>query len=556
MMATRITRRQALVGASLALLLPMAHSRAAAPKSKAHTVFAHGVASGDPDQTSVVLWTRVSGSQDSVTCRWLVATDNEFLNVVASGNKQTDAALDHTVKVVVEGLRPGQQYYYKFEHPKAISTIGRTRTLPVGHVESLNLAVVTCSNYAFGYFNAYEVIANDPDVDLVLHLGDYIYEHGIDAYGGDVGQRIGRSHKPTHEIISLADYRQRHAQYKTDPCSQAMHAQHPMIVIWDDHESTNNPWMGGAANHQPNEGSWTKRRADSLQAYYEWLPIREPKSGNTRLEYWRHYKFGDLASLITLESRHTGRSKQIEYKDYQEDLNTVDEALAFRQKVLGNPERTMLSDKMEAFLTTELAESVHAKRRWRMIGNQSVMAKAISPKLNAPYFEQLKTNLDAAASRRLGELTRLGELELPDDLDTWEGYSVARERFYQIAKDADASDLLVLSGDSHSYWQNQLFDANNKAMGVELGATGITSPRSLLAFGEEGLRHFDEANAANNKEIVWADGRHRGFIRLNINHQRVQADYIIVSTVESRQYTTETIRSVDITKAGNSLAFT
>ena len=183
------------------------------------------------------------------------------------------------------------------------------------------------------------------------------------------------------------------------------------------------------------------------------------------------------------------------------------------------------------------------------------MAKSISPKLDSPFFAQLGNKLDTAAQRRLEGLTRLGELELPDDLDAWAGYPAARERFYQIAKDAKASDLLVLSGDSHSYWQNRLFDDNHKAMGVELGSTGISSPRSLLAFGNEGLKRFDEANAANNEEIVWADGRHRGFIRLNINQQRVHADYITVSTVESRQYTTQTIRSVDIIKAGDTLDF-
>lgn len=560
-MTKKVTRRRALLGASAALLYPVVHGKEAgsdlASESAASTGsgFFHGVASGDPDASSVVIWTRLSGYQAPVTCRWLVATDENFSHVVTTGKKRTDGALDYTVKVLVEGLEPGRQYYYKFESPEKISPTGRTRTLPVGNVESLTLAVATCSNFAFGYFNAYEVIANDNSIDLVLHLGDYIYEYGVDGYGGQAGRRIGRSHEPKHEIVSIDDYRERHAQYKSDVCSKAMHARHPLIVIWDDHESANNPWMEGAQNHQDSEGDWTKRRDASLQAYYEWMPIREPKTGHTREAYWRHYKFGDLASIITLESRHTGRSKQITYGDHLKDLTKAAQASKFRTEVIGNPSRTMLSTSMSNFLASEIAESVDAKRSWRLIGNQSVMAKSISPKLDTPFFDQLRKKLNAGAQRRLDGLTRLGELEVQADLDAWDGYPAARERFYEIAKNAGAQDLLVLSGDSHSYWQNQLFDEDENPMGVELGATGVSSPRSLLAFGEEGLRKFDETNAANNKEIVWADGRHRGFIKLSINQTSARADYIAVSTVESRQYTSRTIRSVDIVKSSSSLKF-
>ena len=164
-------------------------------------------------------------------------------------------------------------------------------------------------------------------------------------------------------------------------------------------------------------------------------------------------------------------------------------------------------------------------------------------------------SLDKAGSDKLKSLTRFGELELPDDLDTWEGYPAARERFYNIAKSAGASDLLVLSGDSHSFWANQLFDENNKPMGLELGATGVTSPRSLLVLGDEGLKRFDEANAEDNKEIVWSDGRHRGFIRLSIDHQKVHADFIAVSNVETREYVIQPIRAFDIEKEGETLRY-
>lgn len=554
-MTTKITRRQALLAASAAILLPVAHGQGSTLTRPSSKIFAHGVASGDPDESSVVIWTRLSGSEGALSTRWRVATDNSMLNVVASGNAQTDQSRDYTIKVVVEDLDPGQQYFYDFETGGETSVIGRTKTLPVGHVESLVFAVVTCSNYAFGYFNAYDAIANDMSVDLVVHLGDYIYEHGEDGFGGDVAARIGRPHNPSHETLTLRDYRTRHAQYKTDVASQAMHAQQPLIVIWDDHESANNPWMNGAENHDQSEGDWNARRQASLQAYYEWLPIREPAIGGTMAEYWRHFKFGDLVSLITLESRHTGRSQQLSYDDYLPNFQTLEQAQEFKESVLEDTSRNMLSEPMEDFLAAQLKESVEANRRWRLIGNQSVIAKSISPKLNKPFFEELMKSLDEAGTTKLKSLTRFGDLELPDDLDTWEGYPAARERFYDIAKAAGASDLLVLSGDSHSFWANQLFDKNDKAMGLELGATGVTSPRSLLVLGDEGLKRFDESNAADNKEIVWSDGRHRGFIRLSIDHQKVHADFIAVSNVETREYEIQPVRAFDIEKVDESLKF-
>jgi len=399
------------------------------------------------------------------------------------------------------------------------------------------------------------VIANDPDIDLVVHLGDYIYEYGPDGYGGEAGRRIGRDHQPPHEILTLVDYRQRHAQYKTDSGSKTMHARHPLIVIWDDHESANNPWMGGAENHDDGEGDWATRRAESLQAFYEWMPIRDPHSGLAREEYWRHYKFGDLASLITLESRHTGRSKQIDIDHYLDSISNKTDVQELINTVIGAPDRDLLSGKMKQFLAEALAESVRVNRRWRIIGNQSVMAKRIAPNLSDPFFATLRNDLVDKARKRLDGLTLHGNLELPVDLDSWNGYPAAREGFYQISKEAGARDLLVLAGDSHSFWQNALYDAAGESMGVELGATGITSPRSLLALGQEGLRRYDELNAANNPEVVWTEGRYRGFIRLEIDHDGAHADFVTVTNVESRNYNTQIVRSVDIESRGGTLRY-
>ncbi len=555
-MIRKLTRREALIGVSSTLLLPAACSQTGiAPDAASDATFMHGVASGDPDTKSVVIWTRVSNRDSQTNVAWRVAIDADFRNVVARGQYKTDASHDYTVKVVVDDLNPGQEYFYQFDVDGNRSPAGRTKTLPVGHVDRLVLAVATCSNYPFGYFNAYEVIANDPTIDLVVHLGDYIYEYGPDGYGGEAGRRLGRDHEPPHEALTLVDYRQRHAQYKTDSGSKAMHARHPLIVIWDDHESANNPWMGGAQNHQDGEGDWETRRAESLQAFYEWLPIRDPHDGGSREEYWRHYKIGDLASLITLESRHTGRSKQIVMDDYVEDINSKADVGEFANTVIGSPDRNLLSSEMEQFLGDELAESVRANRRWRIIGSQSVMARRTAPDLSDPFFAALRRDLVDDAMNMLDGLTQAGSLGLPVDLDSWNGYPVARENFYQISKDAGVRDLIVIAGDSHSYWQNALYDAAGESMGVELGSTGITSPRSLLDLGLEGLRHYDELNAANNREVVWTEGRYRGFIRLEIDHDGAHADYVTVTNIESRNYNTQIVHSVDIESRGGTLRY-
>lgn len=564
-MIKKITRRHAIKLVSGAILLPVAcshlpQSTDAADNALAHgsdsvRIFAHGVASGDPDQSSVVIWTRISEASAAVNVDWQVATDASFNHIAASGNTRTDSRRDYTVKVVAADLKPGQSYYYRFVANGVHSALGQTRTLPVGHVKLLVFAVATCSNYPFGHFNAYDAIAKDPTIDLVIHLGDYIYEYGVEGFGGESGKQLGRNHHPSHETLTLEDYRQRHAQYKTDQGSLAMHARHPLVVMWDDHETANNPWMGGAKNHQADEGSWQARRTASLQAYFEWMPIRDPAGGLTQQQYWRHYKFGDLASLITLESRHTGRSHQISYNQHLPGIDSDEKALHLVDNIVGATDRNMLSPAMEDFLRAELAESVAAGRRWRMIGNQTVVAKAISPKMNYPFFEQLKPQLNAKATGMLNELTHLGKYDLPADLDTWDGYPVAREKFYQVAKDAGVNDLLVLSGDSHSYWANQLFDDKNQSMGVELGATGISSPRSLMALGEEAMQRYDHLNMAANKEIVWADGRHRGFIRLSINHDGGHADFIAVSNVETPQYETKVVHAVDIVNQQGALSF-
>ena len=550
-----LTRRQILSGLSASLLLPVG-LRVPGATANPDSVFQHGVASGDPDHSSVVLWTRLTTTASVAECEWEIAENPTFDHTLQRGRSATGQQRDHTVKVVVDGLKPGATYYYRFRAGAQTSPVGRTRTLPNGALDYLGLAVASCSNFPFGYFNAYEAIARDESVEFVLHLGDYLYEYGPDGYGGGIGTQLGRQHNPPREMVSLADCRLRHAQYKADAQSREMHAAHPLIPLWDDHESTNNPWQEGAENHQPaTEGSWRTRRSASLQAWYEWMPVREPGLGEDPAAYWRHFRFGDLASLVTLETRHTGRAQQIDYDIPALLEMTPAAAVAFLRDVVGAPGREMLSADMQAFAATALAESVSAARPWRLLGNQIPMARMSAPRLDAADMSYLKSRVSSENLQRAQYFQRLGELGLPLYLDPWDGYPRAREAFYQSCRDVGVNDLVVLTGDSHSFWQNALYDNGGRAMGVELGTTGITSPGDFLEFGTEGARRMDERLVSSNPEVLWTNGISNGYLRLRVTPERLQADFVKVSNILSREYHTGMLRSVVMSHSDSGLRY-
>ncbi len=268
--------------------------------------FGHGVASGDPLSDRVILWTRITTTgADPVALDFVVATDAALSQIVRSGQTTTDLGRDHTVKIDVDGLQPDTTYYYRFASGGVHSPIGRTKTLPLGDTGRVRLAVVTCASLAQGYFNAYRRIAERADLDLVLHLGDYIYEFG-NGEDGNV-----RLYEPPNEIVSLSDYRTRYAQYRRDADLQELHRQHPMVAIWDDHEFADNAYADGALNHTAaTEGAWPARVAAALQAYYEWMPIRVVDPANLRKNN-RSFALGNLADLLLLEERLNARSGQL-----------------------------------------------------------------------------------------------------------------------------------------------------------------------------------------------------------------------------------------------------
>src|SRR5690606_23357089 len=322
-------------------------------------LFQHGVASGDPLADRVVLWTRVTtppsrSAIGPVEVTWQVAEDEALSRVVARGRTLARPDRDFTVKVDAAGLQPGRPYFYAFEAGGQRSPVGRTRTFAENGVERLRLAVMPCSNYAAGYFNAYRGVAERDDLDAVLHLGDYIYESAENAFADT--RASGRARLPLGEAATLDEYRRLYATYRSDPDLQAAHRRHPFIVVWDDHEIASNAWLGGADNHSPRQGDWAVRLAAAYRAYVEWLPVREAPDGDRRL--YRRFRAGDLADLIVLDTR--------SLRDRQITTATASQ--------LTDSARTLLGAAQEAWLFEQLRESAKARTRWRLLGQQVLFA--------------------------------------------------------------------------------------------------------------------------------------------------------------------------------------
>lgn len=532
----KIDRRKALA------LLGLGAATPAAAQSSTVT-FDHGVASGDPGQDRVVLWTRITPQNpgSDVAYTWTLNPVDRRAGGAKSGSGITGPARDYTVKVDVAGLDPGRAYTYEFKAAGATSPLGRTRTLPAGPVQDVVLAIASCSLYPNGYFNAYQAIADLPRVDAVLHLGDYIYEYGgPGTYGMDSPVAAERPHDPPREIVSLADYRRRHAQYKSDPAAQAAHARAPWIVVWDDHETTNDSFVGGAQNHTPaTEGDWTVRKAAALKAYFEWMPIREPKSGGALAEAaMRSFDFGDLASLIMVETRLTARDSQATLDGDAPEIDGKRDLTKLKAKV-ADPSRRMMSPAQEAWIGGELRRSVKAGHAWQVIGNQVVMARVNLPSPKKELTPEQYAAIPASARNRVARYEAAAALGLPAGLDMWDGYPADRERLYDQFKMANARPIVV-SGDSHSFWANELSDAAGRRVACEFGTTGITSPGG----GEfaPGLNSGDLIAKAN-PEVLFNDQVSKGFVLLTLTRDQAKGEMVAVSTIVAKDFTTRVVKA-------------
>jgi alkaline phosphatase D len=470
-------------GATVAAWPVVANAGQAVPAER--RTFRHGVASGDPLTDRVILWTRVTLPDGvratAVPVTWRIATDEGLQRVVARGTAQAAPTRDFTVKVDARGLAPGRTYYYGFDASGETSPVGRTRTIGTDP-SRVRLAVASCSNYPAGFFNAYRAIANQADLDAVLHLGDYIYEFANGVYGD--GTASGRVPLPATEAITLADYRQRYATYRSDVDLQAVHARHPFIAIWDDHESANDSWSGGAAAHDGSKGPWPTRKAAAARAFMEWLPVREAAGG---LQLYRSFTFGRLADLFMLDGR-TYRDQQVSMGD----SHVVDAG------------RSMLGPKQEAWLRDGLRRSQRAGTTWRMLGQQVMFS---------PFLP--------LASRTSG-------------VDTWEGYPAARSRIVG-ALERDAIDgLVIVAGDIHSSWGFDVprsttapYDARTGAgsLAVEFITPAISSP----ARPELIPREAEFRSAAPHLKYLNLD-RH-GYLLVDLTRERARGEWHFVRTV-------------------------
>ena len=525
-----LTRRSLLLaGAATAgsALLPWNEHAEASVVDAARTVFGFGVASGDPIATAVIIWTRVTPSPDAlpgsgrgaaVPVRWEVAADRAFRHIVKRGSVAATSARDHTVHVDVTGLRPYTRYYYRFHALSRTSAVGATQTAPdvVGQTRALRFGVVSCSNYTGGFFSPYRHLAARTDLDFVLCLGDYLYEYGNDADRYGPSELAGkREHEPAVEMVSLQDYRRRHALYKTDPDLQAAHRAFPWILTFDDHEVCDNTWSGGANNHQPDtEGSFATRKRLAYQAYLEWVPIRLPdQTGATGTRFWRRFTFGSLADLSVLETRQN-RSEQVGSGD---------------PTAISDPARHLPEPAQLSWLTRGLK----VPRTWHLVGNQVVLG-------------QLRVPATPDLLGMLGQMLPGLSSPVPGDgyvfnTDQWDGYAADQDTLLR-AMSTSAGDTVVLTGDIHSSWANDLpLDPGSYVPGVSpsTGTEFVCPSISSDGFYEIAQRQQAGALAlttavqAANRHIRFLQGQSHGFLVVDVTPARVHVDYLwIDSAVE------------------------
>ncbi|EIU6824896.1 alkaline phosphatase D family protein [Vibrio parahaemolyticus] len=508
--------------------------------------FEHGVASGDPTQTQVIIWTRVTTAASYVDVTWQVASDMEFSNVVQSGVFTTDTGRDFTVKVDVQNLNANSQYYYRFMVGEMMSEVGQTQTLPEDGVEKASMAVVSCANYPAGYFHVYREILNQHEqspFDVVLHLGDYIYEYGAGGYASEDAAALGREPSKGTECITLDDYRKRYAQYRQDADLQALHAKLPMIAVWDDHELANDTWKNGAENHQDDEGRFIDRRAAAAAAWTEWLPVRENTISNMLI--YRQFSFGNLVNLMMLDTRLVGRDKPLDYFSLSAPTMEAIGGLVAQSR---SADRELLGTEQLAWLMNEF--NTH-DAKWNVLGQQVLMSRMELPSSVMTAMFQLFTSTEEKKTEALlavntaitGYLAdpSADPISLPYNLDAWDGYYVEREKVYQLVK-ASSGNFVCLAGDTHNAWASELKDVSNNPIGVEFATSSVSSPglEEYLALDPVAIAQMEYTLPHLVSELQWADIKQRGFMRVTFTADAAQSTWYLVSTIKDKKYQVRT----------------
>jgi alkaline phosphatase D len=492
----RLSRRELLniawkLGAA-AIVQPIATGRVRAQPLYRSYPFSLGVASGDPWPDSVVLWTRLAPDPldgggmptDNVEVGWELSPDRTFRAVAQKGTAVARPELGHSVHVEVRGLEPGREYWFRFHSGNEVSQIGRTKTAPSegSSVDRLRFAVCGCSHFETGYFTAYRRIASE-QFDFVFHTGDYIYEGRAD---GGKNPNLVRQHRGD-EIYTVVDYRNRYAQYKSDPDLRAAHASAPFIVTWDDHE-VDNDYAGDRDEHDTPPEIFLLRRAAAYQAYFEAMPLRTSAlpAGPT-MRVYRQLRFGTLMDLAVLDTRQF-RSKQ-----------ACNSLTATGCAAASDPARTILGTAQESWLFDQIAT---AKATWTVIGQQ------------VPTFarDMVRANPNAQFS-----------------MDKWDGYAASRQRLYTRLRETKAPNPIVLSGDVHTHFGADLkidfANPRSETVGVEFTNTSLTS-------GGDGadVSATWEQIRPDNPHIKYHSAR-RGYIACTATRTQMRADFRILERV-------------------------
>ncbi|WP_250007810.1 alkaline phosphatase [Actinoplanes sp. M2I2] len=492
-MSSGIDRRSLLLLAGAGV----AGAAVSSPAAAATTVFQHGVASGDPTPGGILLWTRVTVESPgpAATVQWQIAADASFSAVIRSGAVLTGPERDYTVKADVDGLAAGTTYWYRFGLGGTWSPTGRTMTAPAASdaITRLRMGVVSCANWEAGYFAAYRHLAARGDLNLVVHLGDYLYEYGSGEF--DAGGTVVRATKPAGETLTLADYRTRHAQYKTDPDLQALHASVPWIITWDDHEVANDMWSGGAENHTPGaEGDFAARVAAARQAYAEWMPVRLAEDGHI----YRRLRYGTLLELSMLDLR-TYRSVQTSGAGADDEDRTI----------TGAAQMSWLLDG----LTTSTAA-------WKLVGNPVMISRLDVGALPAWLLGPL------------GELIGVPSNGLVLNADQWDGYNADRERLVDTLRAHRTRDVVFLTGDIHTSWASELTTRDTgpaTPAAAEFVVPSVTSDNinDFLGTSPGGPLSVLAASLirATNPHVKWVETDGHGFGVLEVTTTRCRMDW-------------------------------
>lgn len=523
--------------------------------------FYHGVASGDPMSDRVIIWTRITpeNSSDTHEVSYYLSQDTLFNTIVDSGSVTTGSEKDFTVKVDVTGLSAATTYYYYFSYEGKTSIVGRTRTAPDTDSDQLRFAVVSCSNYEAGYFHAYEKIAQRADLDAVIHLGDYLYEYGVNIYGDRL---LDRKNIPAHEIVELDDYRTRYSLYRLDASLMMAHQQHPFIAIWDDHESANDAYKDGAENHNPTneyttgktEGNWEERLSAAKKAYFEWMPIRE----NAQQSIRRTLSYGNLADFICLDTRIEGRTKQVS--------STSD------SKITDLSQHTILGQEQRDWFLEELATSTAT---WKIVCNQVI-------------FSQLNLGFAAGFGDGSPDITNLDSINAVENifLDIWDGYPAERKLIIDSIQAKEVNNIIILTGDFHSsfafdvtqepvVYPNLLFNnlptpsssyqptTGQGSQAVEFAVPSVTSANFDENVGAGASALFEinmnnpiiidpttQASVNYNPHMKYVDLDRHGYLLLNLEKDTAQGEFYFMNSISEPQ-TDEIFGAAAKTSEGN-----